>query len=477
MISTAQERRKAPRTSAVLNAVYAKSSAQSLQGTLSKDIGPGGVCVLLNEEMPRGSPIAITITLSEPTIRVIRLEGTVAWQNACNGLPGNTLLKYLTGVHFPNLGKIQQAYLNQFIAHNSKQHASVNSSTSLLELQGRISSWTNSFPIQMTLLKSPPVKISAVASYLPDQVVDNEEIIRSGLPSSDPVIRRALGAVERRAAGPSQNNSEMLAKVAEQILKKAGLKPYQLDRIICSSDPQDAAAPNVGATVQHRIGANCPSYDVQMSCAGWLCGVDNASRCIATGEKRILVLASSLTGSRLFFHNRMHRAIFGDGAGGVLLEHSEKGDILSVGLCTDGRYHDKIYVPYPWSKVPSSIPKEYENSFFMSPSQEDFFSSMEFYFPPFFNRLLEEAGVTKDQIDCFLLHQPSMPLFEYSLKTLRIPREKVINYFAKYGNLVSAEMPVYLDEAAREGRIKRGDTVFALAYGAGFTMGGMVLRY
>jgi 3-oxoacyl-[acyl-carrier-protein] synthase-3 len=172
----------------------------------------------------------------------------------------------------------------------------------------------------------------------------------------------------------------------------------------------------------------------------------------------------------------MHRAIFGDGAGGILLEPSARGQILSIGLWSDGRYHDKIHVPYPWSKIPASIPQDYNNSFFMSSSQEDFFVTMDFYLAPFCHRLWKEAEVEMDEIDCFLMHQPSMPLYEHSVAALGLPKEKTINYFPRYGNLVAAEVPVYLDEAIQTGRIKPGDLVFALTYGAGFTMGGMVIQ-
>jgi 3-oxoacyl-[acyl-carrier-protein] synthase-3 len=269
----------------------------------------------------------------------------------------------------------------------------------------------------------------------------------------------------------------MMAAVAQKLLAKANLNVSQIDRIICSADPPDSIAPNTAVSVQRLLGAYCPAFDVQMSCVGWLCGVDLASRCILTGEKRILILAGCQIGSRSFFYNRMHRAIFGDGAGGVLLEAStEESKILSIGLWSDGRYYDKIHIPYPWSKLPDSIPAEYSKSFFMSPTQEDFFATMDFYLRPFTQRLWREAGVEKNDIDVFLMHQPSMPLFEYSLKALDIPRPKTLNYFAKYGNLVAAELPVYISEALKTGEIKKGQIVFALTYGAGFTMGGMVIK-
>lgn len=466
-------RRELNRIEGILNTTYIKPKARLVQRALSKDIHQNGICLLTEERLSEGTTLALNIAFSEPSVRVVRAEGKVVWHSPWRAGSEMDPPKFLTGVQFSRLSKFDQAGLDECL----KTIFNIDDKDSVTELLKRhVMSTGESFPTKMTLLKRPPVKIAAVASYLPEQVVTNQDIIESGLKSSDKTIRRALGAVERRTAAGRQSNADMMAEVAKQILRKSSLDVSQIDRIICSSDPQDAVAPNTAVVVQRLLGARCPAFDVQMSCAGWLCGVDLASRCLSTGEQRILVLASSLVGSRLTFNNRMHRAIFGDGASGILLEPSTEGEILSIGLWADGRYHDKIHVPYPWSKIPDSIPKGYENSFFMSSNQEDFFTTMDFNLVPFCEKLWDAAGVNKDDIDCFLLHQPSMPLFEHSVTALNIPREKTINYFPKYGNLVAAEIPVYLDEAIRSGRIQPRDLIFALTYGAGFTMGGMVIQ-
>lgn len=461
----------------MLNTTYRKPHGGTVRGALSKDIHQKGMCLLTEECLSKGTALALNIVFSEPSVRVVRAEGKVAWHSSWEADSEIDPPKYLTGIQFGKLSKFDQACLEQCLKGISDLDSDAQSGYVVERLKRHVTSTGESFPVKMILLKRPPVKIAAVASYLPEQVVTNQDIIESGLKSSDKTIRRALGAVERRTAAGRQSNADMMAEVAKQLLRKASLDVSQIDRIICSSDPQDAVAPNTAVVVQRLLGARCPAFDVQMSCTGWLCGVDLASRCLSTGEQRILILASSLVGSRLTFNNRMHRAIFGDGAGGILLEPSAAGEILSIGLCTDGRYYDKIHVPYPWSQIPDSIPKGYKNSFFMSSNQEDFFTAIDFYFSPFCNRLWKEAGIKKDDIDCFLMHQPSMPLFEYSVSALKIPKEKTINYFSKYGNLVAAEIPVYLDEATRNGHIKSGDLIFAFTYGAGFTMGGMVLKY
>lgn len=314
------------------------------------------------------------------------------------------------------------------------------------------------------------------ASYLPEQIVTNQDIIKMGFRGPAFVLERGLGVKERRAAAPDETAADMMAKVAKKILDKAGVLPQSLDCIICSTDPGDAVAPDTACAVQAKIGASCPAFGVSMSCTGWIVGVDFALRRLAGSENRILVLASSV-GSRIFFRNPRDRAIFGDGAGGILLESHHLARFLAIGEIADGRYYSKIFVPYPWSIKPSEIPEKYKGSFFMSPNQKAFFDALDYYLRRFTDRLLSEAKVNLADIDLFLLHYPSKPLFERSLKILGVSRSKTFSRFDSYGNLVAAEMPVFLNEAVDTARIKKGDLIFMLPYGAGVTMGGLIMRY
>jgi 3-oxoacyl-[acyl-carrier-protein] synthase-3 len=316
------------------------------------------------------------------------------------------------------------------------------------------------------------------ASYLPEQVVTNKDIVKMGFKGPAIVLERGLGAKERRAVAPDETATDMYVKVAKEILNKAGLLPEQLDRILCSSEPQDAGAPDTSTRVQGLLKATCPAYGFSMSCTGWHAAIDTALRCLKTGENHILVLASSCVGSWLHFHNPMHRAIFGDGAGGILLEKQHLKKFLSIGLWTLGQYYSKIYVPYPWSKPPKDIPSEYEDSFYMTDDQKMFFNVMDHSsFLPFAESILSKAKVKKKDIDLFLLHYASKPLYEHFLKSFGVPREKTFNKFKSYGNVIAAEMPILLDEVISTGRIKEGDLVFVYTYGAGFTAGGFVMQY
>jgi 3-oxoacyl-[acyl-carrier-protein] synthase-3 len=204
--------------------------------------------------------------------------------------------------------------------------------------------------------------------------------------------------------------------------------------------------------------------------------MDYALRCLATGERRILVLAGTIVSKGNVFHNPMHRAIFGDGAGGVLVEAGESEQFLAGGLWTDGQYFDVITMPHPTSAHSPRIPLDYQGSFYMG-HREVIHKALENNLARCVDEVLATAGVSRDDIDVAFVHQPSKPLFEEAVQAVGIPRSKIIQDYEQYGNTISAELPMSLDENVRNGRIKRGDVVLMVTFGAGFSAGIMVFRY
>jgi len=317
-------------------------------------------------------------------------------------------------------------------------------------------------------------RIVATGSYLPDRVISNSELL--GLENSDGSIRRLLGAVERRGVEDNESCSDIIARAATQILEKAEVSALELDRIIVSATPGDFIEPCTASVVQYKLRARCPAIDVGMSCVGWVAGMDYALRCLATGEKRILVLAGTIVSKGSVFRNPMHRAIFGDGAGGALVEASDTGNFLAGGLWTQGQFHDVITMPHITSVHPPRIPPEYKGSFYMG-RREVINEALRNSLSQCVDEVLQAANLSKDDIDVAFVHQPSKPLFEEAVRAAGIPREKIIEDYEKYGNTISAELPISLDENIRLGRIKRGDTILMVTFGAGFSGGIMAFRY
>jgi 3-oxoacyl-[acyl-carrier-protein] synthase-3 len=319
-----------------------------------------------------------------------------------------------------------------------------------------------------------PARIAATGSYLPERIITNSEIL--GLEESDGQIRRLLGAVERRAVNEGEACSDIIVKAAKKIFDSARISPEQLDRIIVSATPGDYHEPSTASIVQYKLQAQCPAIDVGMSCVGWVAGIDYALRCIATGDKRVLVLSGTIVSRGNAFRNPMHRAIFGDGAGGVLLEAASSAKLLAGGLWTKGQYYDVINMPHATSLHPERIPLEYKGSFFMG-RRETMFDALRNNLGLCIDGVLQEAGVAKEELDIAFIHQPSKPLFEEAAKAANIPRSKVIQDYERHGNTISAELPISLDQCVRDGRVKRGDKILMVTFGAGFNAGILVFEY
>ena len=323
--------------------------------------------------------------------------------------------------------------------------------------------------------KDIPARIAATGSYLPERVVANHEL--AGLESTNGAVERLLGAVERRAVGEEETCSDMITAAAQDVLERAEIGPEQLDRILVSATPGDYFEPSTASVVQHKLGAHCPALDVSMSCVGWVAGLDYALRCIATGEDRILVMAGTIVSKGTAFHNPMHRAIFGDGAGGVLLERTDKpGQFMAGALWTDGQFHDVITMPHNISVATSRIPVEYHGSFYMA-ERQIINQALRDNLPLGVEGVLNAAGITRGDVDLCFVHQPSRPLYEEAVKAVGIEREKLVEDYARYGNTISAELPISLDDSVRNGRIKRGDVVLKVTYGAGFSGGLLVYQF
>lgn len=317
-------------------------------------------------------------------------------------------------------------------------------------------------------------RIAATGSYVPANVVTNNHL--AGAWKVAKKLQRLLGAEERRAVDDSEACSDLIVAAARQVLTTAKASALDLDRIIVSATPGDFLEPPTASVVQYKLQARCPAVDIKMSCVGWLAGVDYALRCIATGEKRVLVLAGTVVSRGDAFQTLMHRAIFGDGAGGMLIEADEFQRFLAGGLWTDGQYYTMINQPHQGSVHPTEIPVGYKGKFYMGPRRV-FFETLRHELAPCVESVLKEAGLVKDDIDIAIIHQPSRKLFEAAVKSLNIQPEKAIQDFHRYGNTISAELPIAFDENVRNGRIKRGDKLLLVTFGAGFNAGAMVLEY
>lgn len=313
-------------------------------------------------------------------------------------------------------------------------------------------------------------KITATGRYLPERIATNKDFVEEfGNEKSPKAIERALGTKEHRVAKENETCSDLLFKAAKNILQKANLTSKDLSRIFVSVTPGDYIEPATSPIVHAKLGAECPAMDIKASCVGWLSGVDVAAQYLANPEnkdERILVLAGTLASRTLAIRRVQHRAIFGDGAAGILLQRTPENEdscIFGSEFLVLGKYADVICWPY--------------NGYFYMGESKLLFRLLQQHLQIALKRLWGKTGFTPSDVDFAVIHQPTGPLFEVAVKNSGIDPRKIARNFACYGNTVSAELPITLDEAISEGKIKRGDLVLLVTYGAGITGGCMLLRY
>ncbi|MFT5207809.1 MAG: 3-oxoacyl-[acyl-carrier-protein] synthase-3 [Candidatus Omnitrophota bacterium] len=330
-------------------------------------------------------------------------------------------------------------------------------------------------------MKDAILRLTDFSSYFPKKIISNKDIVEEMGSALNPlIIDRAVGSKNRRVATHGEMSSDMLSVVGLDLLRKSGLKQSNIGRLICSADPMDQAAPDTSVIAQNKIGLKCAAHGVSMSCVGWICGISNAIGVLNSTEiSNIMVLASSTVGSKFFFENPMHRSIFGDGSGGVIISSdSDQGaEILGIDICTFGQFHSDIYGPLSWSDVPAVIPDKFKKTFYMNIDNRVYFDALDKYVKPFYFDLLKRSSICVDDISRFIVHQASMPIFEHTLKSFGIPSSKTANYYKDYGNTISAELPSVAHLELECGNIKQGDIVMFLTYGAGFTGGAMIVKF
>ena len=326
-------------------------------------------------------------------------------------------------------------------------------------------------------------KIIATGKYLPKKIATNEDFVKEfGNDTSPRALKRLLGTDQHYVADENEMCADLLLKAANDILERIDLEPKDLSRIIVSTTPGDYIEPATFVQVHHNLKAECPAIEIKASCVGWLSGVDVAMQYLANVEnhnEKILVIAAALMSKTIPVRLVQHRAIFADGAGGILVGRTPKDEascIYGSEFIVLGEYTDIIRWPASWSHHPDSIPEEFNGYFYMGESKI-LFKLIQDNIKLVLSKLWKKTGFRPEDVDFAVIHQPTEPLFKEAVKNSGIDPSKIAENFAQYGNTVSAELPITLHDAVQEGRVKRGDLVLLITYGAGITGGAMLLRY
>lgn len=329
-----------------------------------------------------------------------------------------------------------------------------------------------------TTQPTPRVAIIGTGSYVPERILTNAELEKMVDTTNEWIVTRS-GIRERHIARDDQATSDLGAEAARRALADAGVKPEEVDLIIVATLTPDMPFPNTACFVQNLIGAkNATCVGLEAACSGFLFAVDAASQYLLTGRFRTaLVIGAEKLSSVTDWQDRTTCVLFGDGAGAVVLQVRDSGEgILSTVTGSDGSLNALLNIPGGGSRNPVSVQTIEKRMHFMKMEGKEVFKHAVRAMAEASRKALEKAGMTLDDVDCVVPHQANIRIVEAIRDRLGVGPDKFFVNLDKYGNMSAASIPVALDEAIREGRIRKGNRVVLVAFGGGFTWGSMVVK-
>lgn len=321
--------------------------------------------------------------------------------------------------------------------------------------------------------------ILGTGSELPSKVVTNHDLEKM-VETSDEWITVRTGIKERRVLEEGKGNADMAFRAAQRALKDAQIEATDLDAIIMGTVTPDYVFPSSACVLEDMLGArNVFSFDVGAACSGFLNALSVADSFIRTGQiNNALVVGSDALSRLLNWQDRGTCILFGDGAGAVVLGASENGSgILSTRLRTDGSYVKTLYVPAGGSLKPATPETVRRNEHTITMNGKEVFKIAVRSMEEISRQALVEADVQVSEVSLVIPHQANRRIIVALAERLGIPMERVMVNLEKYGNTSAASIPVALDEAKRQGRIKPGNIVLLNAFGAGFAWGAAVIKF
>ncbi len=315
--------------------------------------------------------------------------------------------------------------------------------------------------------------------YLPDRVLTNREL-EGMVDTTDQWITERTGIKERRIACAQTTVAGMGASAAGIAMDRAGVEPGEIDILIVSTATPDRLLPSTACDMQALLGAgNAVALDISAACSGWLYGLTMAEGYLTAGRGEIaLVVAAEKMSSITDWADRSTCVLFGDGAGAAVVRRSDgsKG-ILGTHHGSDGNLAELLYRPAGGAAVPMDEEVLRTGDHFVRMSGREIFKSAVRSMAEAANLALKQSGLTAEDVDLMVPHQANVRIIEATARYSGIPMEKVFVNVERYGNMSSATIPVALDEAVEEGRLRPDMNVLTVAFGAGLTWGAMALRW
>jgi 3-oxoacyl-[acyl-carrier-protein] synthase-3 len=323
------------------------------------------------------------------------------------------------------------------------------------------------------------VSIIGTGSYVPEKILTNADLMKM-VDTSDEWITTRTGIKERRIAAKDEFTSDMATKAALAAIEQAGISPKEIDLILLATATPDMLFPATACLVQKNIGAtNAACLDISAACAGFLFGVDIAHQFITSHtHETVLVIGAEKLSSITNWTDRNTCVLFGDGAGAAILKHrGGSHGVIATHVGSDGEYADILFMPGGGCRTPITKENADQNLSTIHMSGKDVYKQAVIAMMSASKKVLEQAGLTIDDIACVIPHQANVRIIEAIADRLGISRDHFFVNLDRYGNTSAAAVAIALDEANRTGRIKGGDYILMVVFGGGLTWASTVIEW
>jgi 3-oxoacyl-[acyl-carrier-protein] synthase-3 len=321
-------------------------------------------------------------------------------------------------------------------------------------------------------------RIAGTGKAVPARVITNDDLSKI-VETSDEWIRARSGIQERRFLEEGRTTSDLAAEAARRACESAEISPSELDLIICATISPDMPLPAVAVTVQAKLGASCPAFDMAAACAGFIYGLSLGDAFVRGGNfQKVLVIGVEVLSRSMDMQDRNTCVLFGDGAGAaVLVPSSDDRGILSTHLYADGTLMPLLNIPAGGTAEPASQQSIEARHHYIKMQGKPVFTHAVKKISEASMTALQHNGLSPEQIDCVVAHQANLRILEGVAERCKLPLSKFYLNIHKYGNTSSASIPIALDEAVKEGRVKPGDMLLFAALGAGLSWGSAVVKF
>ncbi len=318
-------------------------------------------------------------------------------------------------------------------------------------------------------------RIVGTGGYLPEKILTNQEL-ENMVETTDQWIQDRTGIKKRHIADENETTCDLAEKASIRAIEAAGIDASEIDLIIVATTTADQVFPSTACLLQDRLGIHgCPAFDVQAVCTGFIYAIGVADKFFKAGGIRNALVVGAETFSRIIdWTDRDTCVLFGDGAGAVVLQASDEAGIISTHLHADGEYRHLL-------EVPAGISKGYdqmqEGRAYTRMSGNEVFKIAVTTLGRIVDETLEANKMKKTDVDWLIPHQANIRIIKATARKLKMSMDQVVVTVDEHGNTSAASVPLALDVAVRDGRIKRGDTLLMEAFGGGFTWGSVLLTY